>query len=228
MKILILHGENQVDSRRRLRELIDHSIKKGLNIINIDGPNINKTDFLTIARSPSLLLGTDLLVVEGFFKNKKATEILNEVADRQNEISTSCLFWEDRTVPVSKIPKKSFIKSEKFDIPKLIFTLVDLVTPQTKKQAIRLFQDRKLRDNCDYFLIMLARQVKYMIWLKEDPDQASLPVWQKKKIQIQANKFTSKSLRKLHTDLLDLDYKSKSSGLTLNLESSLELLILSL
>lgn len=228
MKILILHGDNQVESRARLNEVVSQSKKKGINVINVDGATVKKPELLTLARSQNLLGGTDLLVIENFFANKKAAEIIKELTEDQESISNSCLFWESKSVPASKIPKKLFVKSESFQIPQAIFRLLDVVTPQTKKQALKLMQDKQVRDQAEFLFIMLARQVRNLIWVKEDPGSMNVPSWQKGKLKAQAEKFDEKTLRNVQTKLLEMDYSSKTSRLPENLAASLDMLVASL
>ena len=228
MKILILHGDNQVESRRRLNELVDQSKKKGLNIIRVSGASVKKGELLMLARSRDLLGGTDLLVIEGFFANKKAAEILKELVENQEEISNSCLFWEGKVVPASKIPKKDFIKTESFQIPQEIFKLLDLVTPATKKQALILMQKSEIRANAEFFFVMLIRQIRNLLWVKTDPQSMQIPAWQKGKLKSQADKFSEETLRRIQSRLLEIDYQSKTSKLPENTAASLDMLIASM
>lgn len=228
MKILILHGDNQVASRQRLNQVLDESKKKGINIININGATVKKPELLTLARSQDLLGATDLLVIENFFANKKAAEIIKELTENQEEVSNSCLFWEGKAVPASKIPKKPFIKVEAFQIPQSIFRVLDLITPGSKQQALKLMQERQVRDNAEFFFIMLIRQVRNLIWVKEDPGSMSSPAWQKGKLKSQAEKFEADDLLALQSKLLEMDYQSKTSKLHENLAASLDMLVASL
>lgn len=228
MKILILHGDNQVESRRRLNEVVSESKKKGINIIKVDGASVKKSELLTLARSQNLLGATDLLIIENFFANKKAAEILKELTENQESISNSCLFWESKAIPATKIPKKAFIKVESFQIPQAIFKLLDSITPQTKKQALRLMQDKQVRDQAEFLLIMLARQVHNLIWAKEDSESMNVPSWRKGKLKAQAGKFDESALRSMQSQLLEIDYQSKTSKLPENLAASLDMLVASL
>lgn len=228
MKILILHGDNQVESRARLNELVSGSKKKGLNIIRVSGASIKKGELLTLARSQDLLGGTDLLVIEGFFANKKAAEILKELVENQEEISNSCLFWEGKAVPASKIPKKDFIKTESFQVPQEIFKLLDLVTPATKKQALILMQKSAVRESAEFFFVMLIRQIRNLLWVKTDPQSMQIQAWQKGKLKSQADKFSEEALRRIQSRLLEIDYQSKTSKLPENTAASLDMLIASL
>ena len=225
MKILILHGDNQVESRARLNELVSESKKKGINIINIDGASVKKPEFLTLARSQNLLGATNLLVIENFFTNKNAGEILKKLTEDQEAISNSCLFWEAKQIPATKIPQKPFVKVEEFKIPQVIFKLLDSITPQNKKQALMLMQEKQVRNNAEFFFVMLARQVRNLIWVKEDPQSMQTPAWQKGKLKSQADKFSDLALRNTQSKLLEMDYSAKTSNLPESRMASLDMLI---
>ncbi|MDO8452885.1 MAG: hypothetical protein Q7S79_03985 [bacterium] len=228
MKILVLHGDNQVASRQRLNEVISESKKKGINIINVNGATVKKPELLTLARSQDLLGATELLVIENFFANKKAPEILKDLVENQEQVSNSCLFWEGKAVPASKIPKKPFIKVEAFQIPQSIFRVLDLITPGTKQQALKLVQEKGVRDNAEFFFVMLVRQIRNLLWIKLDAQTMSSPAWQKGKLKSQAGKFSENDLRALQSKLLEIDYQSKTSKLPENLAASLDMLVASL
>lgn len=85
--------------------------------------------------------------------------------------------------------------------------------------------DAKDRDEAEFLLIMMARQVRLIIWAKEDLDTLKLPPWMKNNLSHQAEKWSLEQLLDFHSKLLELDRENKHSRLPENLEASLELLV---
>ena len=66
MKNYILHGENRVESRKKLSELIREAKGKGWEVTKVDGTSLTRGGLLTHSRSQSLLSTGQLLVIYNF------------------------------------------------------------------------------------------------------------------------------------------------------------------
>lgn len=222
-KFIILHGDNQVESRKRLSQLISQARKKGLEVGRLDGKVVGKSDLLMAARGQSLLSDERFVVVEGFFTgNKKAAEVLEEVAKVGG---TQFIFWEKTALGPATVKKLLKIAAiEQFKIPKSIFKFLDSLAPGNTKAMLGLLHGVKESEE-EFVLFMLGRQIRLLIWAKLDPNTLDVPDWQKKRLVSQAKNFTYDQLRKLHTRLLEIDRMNKHSQLPENLSASLELLV---
>lgn len=223
MKPIILHGDNQVESRKKLSFLISQAKKKGLEIQRLDGKGLVKSDLLMAARSQSLLSDDRLVVVEDFFAgNKKAVQVLEEVAKADG---AEFIFWEKSALSPATVKKiQEIARAEEFKIPKSIFRFLDSLSPGNTKAMLSLLHGIK-ESEAEFVLFMLGRQIRFLIWAKEEPETLALPDWQKTRLIKQAEKFSPDELLSLHRRLLELDRANKHSQLAENLSASLELLL---
>lgn len=227
MKTTVLHGDNQVESRKRLSLLISQARKKGIEIARVDGKTATKGDFMLLSRSQSLLAEEMLVVSENFFSgNKKALEIADEIVKNDG---TVFVFWEEKTLSpavLKKLPKDFEI--EGFKIPSSVFKFLDSILPKNTKEMLNFYHQALKKSTPEFLLIMAARQLRLLIWTKGDPETLKVQDWQKSRLRKQAEKFSLERLIGLHGKLLELDRMNKHSQLPENLSASLELLVVGL
>lgn len=225
MKLMVLHGDNQVESRKKLSALIAEGKKRGLEIKRIDGKTITKTEFLTLSRSQTLL-GQDLLIAcENLLSdNTKGVEIASEAIKDKN---TVFVFWENGKLAVGKVKKlEKLLQIQEFKIPANIFKFLDsLTTSHNNKAELELLHGALRSSEPEFVFIMLARQIRLLIWAKLDPDTLNVPDWQKRKLISQTKGFSPEQLLNIQSRLLEIDRMNKLSQLPESLPASLELLV---
>lgn len=225
MKSIVLHGENQVESRKKFSAFIIEGRKKGLEIKQVDGKTTTKGEFLTLSRSQTLL-GEDLLIAcENLLNdNTKGVEIASEAIKNKNAMF---VFWESEKLPAGKIKKlEKLFQIQEFKIPANIFKFLDsLNASHNNKTALEMLHGAFKNSEPEFIFVMLARQVRLLIWAKLDPDTLNVPDWQKKKLISQAKTFSPEQLLGLHAKLLEIDKMNKLSQLPESLPASLELLV---
>lgn len=227
MAIVILHGDNQVESRKRLSFLVSAAKKKGFDVRRLEGKGLTSNDLLLAGRSQSLLGDNVLVVVEDFLTaNKKASDFF---AGTQGNSGATFVFWEGKPLSLPMLKKlSSGTKVEEFKIPRVIFKFLESLIPGNTKASLELFHAALKEGQEEFIFTMLSRQVRLLIWAKEDPEGLNLPSWQKTRLLKQAEKISKVQLRLLHGKLLEIDRENKKSQLPEGLSSSLELLLLSL
>lgn len=221
MKNTILHGENHAASRDELTSTIESFKQKGCEVIHLDSPTT--TELLNAGTAQGLFSSNQLVVVENFVSSSK------EAPDILLGIKSPLLVWEKKTLLPSIIKKLSanFLMQE-FKLPSVLFTLLDNIAPNSEKRLLTLFEEGKTQVDTEFLFIMLARQVRLLLWATLAPETLAVPSWQKGKLVSQAGKFVPEQLLSLHAKLLGLDRDNKTSKLPENLSSSLELLFASL
>lgn len=225
MKSHILHGEDHIQSRKRLSEIVDAAKELNWDIEQVNWKASKLVDLLTLSRSQNLLSLGQLIVVENFFaSNKKAGEIIKELVRTPEAVF---VFWEGKSINGNTLRSvsKNFVIQE-FKIPVAIFNFLNSVYPGNTKNSLRELKNLN-NSPAEFLLIMLARHIRQLIWVKEDPGSLKLQDWQIKNLARQADKFTIDSLLNIHARLLDLDRKNKKSQLPEDLSSSLDLVIAS-
>lgn len=226
MKSKILHGENQVQSRKALSEVIRQAKKDGWEISRLDGETLDKSKLLTTVRSQALFSGGHLVVVENFFANNKSgKKIVQEIP----QDAATLVFWEGKALSKSATygVEKNFDVLE-FKIPVSVFKFLDSLTPSNTRTALNLLQQAVKDNSAEFILLMIARQARLLILGKLDPKTLKAAPWQRSRIIEQAKKWDKDKLLTFHTQLLNLDRANKKSRLPENLSSSLDLLVASL
>lgn len=200
MKIL-LHGDNQVASRQKLKELTKPTKQE---VVRLDGAKLDETMLRQALESQSFLGEDKLVVIEGL----PARSLISILID---ELTTSIILWVNKKIT----PPKSF-QAELFRTPATIFKFLDFLKPPIPEEAPELI------------LYMLCRRVSDLIIAKDKPDLLTLASWQKSKLIAQARIYTLPWLINLHSKLLNLEYEVKTGQNILPLRSSLDLLLATL
>ncbi len=223
MNSFIFHGDNTVLSRKRLSEILASVRKDNWEVVNFDWSSGKKQELLTLGQSQSLLSTGVVVVVENFFtNNKKANEILTGL---KIDEFTAFIFWESKTVTSSHLKGLKKFVIQEFKIPTVIFNFLNSLAPGNTKTMLMTLEESLRKDAAELLLVMIARHVKNLIWVKFEPESMIMQDWQKQKLSTQAKKFTKEQLYLLHTKLLVLDRGAKTSQLPENLKASLELLV---
>lgn len=227
----IIHGENRVESRKKLSEIIRDAKSKDWEVTRVDGTSLTRGELLTHSRSQTLLSTGQLLVIENYFRNKQSLSSNNkkaaeEVLEIPQDDAITLVFWEGKALTPATVRKlQTKFAVQEFKIPVAVFKFLDSLAPNNAKHSLRLLLEAKNRDEAEFLLIMMARQVRLLIWAKEDKETLKLPPWMKNNLIRQSEKFTLAQLIALHGRILELDRDNKHSQLPENLDASLELLV---
>jgi hypothetical protein len=201
--ITILHGEDQVNSRRELEKII--SSFKG-EVVRLE-KDFNLTDlYQKISHS---LFGKTLVVIENYLSGRRKIEIEAGDAD--------IIFWEPKEVPKAVIGANKAIE---FKVPSLIWKFCDALKPTNGKYLVPLFRETLKTADAEFIFAMIVRQFRLML----SPD--GLPSWQLGKIQSQAKVFGGEHLKLIYNKLLTIDYDLKSGRTPFTLEQNIEKLLL--
>lgn len=220
--VIVLHGEDQVTSRKRLSDIRAYYEDKNWEIV-IAPKGVSLEEINLSSRAQTLLGESSIVVVEDFFVGKRTTKDLTF-----HLTSGNVVFWEGRELPKTLI--NSFLKDwkiENFSIPQATFKFLDALIPGKPQNALRMLHGM-LDEDAYSLLPLLSWHTRYLIWAKEEPETLNLPVWRKEKLKNQASRFKIDSLYMLHEQILSLDREIKAGKNVLPPLASLELLIVNL
>ncbi|MBI4029459.1 MAG: hypothetical protein HY376_03780 [Candidatus Blackburnbacteria bacterium] len=223
MNSFLLHGDNQVASRKKLVSLTNEGKKAGYELVHLDNPG--KKELLDAASAQGLFGNETVVIVENFISaNKDAAGILSEIPK-----DVAILVWEKKLLSPSAVKKLSsrFAVLE-FKLPTVLFALLDNIYPKNTRKLLELLNNAKQRLEAEFLIIMISQRVRQLLWARLDPATMTLPLWQKGKLIAQTGRYSEECLKNLNTRLLALDRESKSSVLPVDLFSSLELLLTSI
>ncbi len=210
--ITILHGEDQLNSRKELERMISEF--KGE--VRRFEKSVDSTEFYQ-ATSGSLLSLDQLVIVENYLAGKKKLEL-----DLRN-ISAEVIFWEGKSLPAgvqTEFKKFSGVKIQEYKIPQLIWKFVDCLKPTNGKYLVGLYRETLKTAEAEFIYAMIIRQFRLML----NPE--GLPAWQLGKIKSQAKIFSEKQLKLIYQKLLDIDYEIKTGKTPFTLSAKIEMLLL--
>lgn len=230
MKVILIAGDDIVQSRRRLSAYYKRAYERSWDVIRIDGSNIAVSDLLTLVKSRPLLSAGQLVVVENLFsKNRQAKKIfakINKEAKKKylsDDINTVLVFWEPKKIQLSP-DSSSFSRTENFNLKSSLFRFLDNLDPNNKLLNLQTLAEAKKENPPEKILVMLARHIRLLVLVKAYPESVKIG-WQRRKLERQAAKFSLDTLLALHTQLTKLDKLQKKSSLPLDIAASLDLIV---
>lgn len=220
--IKILHGENIVQSRKRLTEIVDKSRNSGTEIVYLDGSKVSLTEARSALESGSLFGKTKLVVIENLKERKEILSYLNK-----GKFDNDLIIWEQKEIRNDILPKS---EKEIFKLTPLIFRFLDSLKPGNTKESLRLLAELKQTEEPEMIFYMLVRQFRLLIIACDlGPSGLSeLSPWQQKKFLGQSGEFNLEQLKEIYKKLLEIDFNQKTSGDAFPLSSRLDLFVSSL
>lgn len=224
--MIIIHGDNQVESRRFLTEQINQARTKDREIIRFDDSKIDFEKLQQALETQSLLGKEKLVVVENLLSKSPSKPVIDYLIKSQPE---NLIIWESKEITPSKLKQfKATVKL--FKLPPIIFKFLDAFLPGNNRQALKLLKETINQSSAENVFYMLARQVRFLIVAHQLGKQGltGLHPFQQQKISLQAKKFKLSQLLTLHRKLLYIDWQQKTGQAPMDLTGQLDLLIASL
>lgn len=106
-----------------------------------------------------------------------------------------------------------------------MFHFLESLSPGKRKDNLEKFQRAVETVDINFLFLMLARQIRLLILVKDEKAILKLPSWQKAKLAKQANLFSQEQLLGMYEQLLNIDYGQKTSSSPYSLQNLLELLL---
>ncbi len=221
--MLIIHGENIVQSRKTLQQELDAARAKGIEITRLEVKKLSPTELQENLGATSLFGTEKLFVIEELHslppseRKKLLIEILAEAADQQ------IILWEKRSLTATMIKKLGGPKNLEFKVSNDMFSWLDSLGSPNKKTTLQAFHKALKQEDEHLCFIMLARQVRLLIQAK-DNEKIAGPPFMISKLKKQSQSFTMESLLNLHSKLVQTDLAIKQSKLRLSIAGQLDLL----
>lgn len=223
--MLIIHGDNQVDSRKYLISQINQAKTKEKEVIRFEGKGLELASLRQALEERSLLNKKKLVILENFFKTppKPILDYLSESKPK------NLIIWESGGITQSKINQLQ-AKAKLFKLPPIIFNFLDSFLPGNSRRSLGLLKQAAAQSSAESVFYMLARQVRFLIIANQlDKEGLSgLHPFQQQKIASQAKKFKLSQLLTFHRNLLYIDWQQKTGQAPMNLAAQLDLLVASL
>lgn len=224
--LTLIHGDNQVQSRQLLTQLVREVRESGINEVQyLAGKSLDLTQLSQSLLSNALFDAGRLVVIEELFA-KTAKKVLNDSLgilsklDPGGEIGV--IIWEPKSITKNQAKKLSNFSIKEHKTSAAIFQYLDLFGTASLQQALSKLRLCCRKDSPQLVLYMLARQVRLMIQVMHD--EARLAPWQKGKLKKQIDSIGKEKVMQLHAEVLEVDYQSKTGQLAIDLADKLELI----
>lgn len=225
--ITIIHGDDVGQSRKHYV-----SEKEKVKDPVLFDKNISLTDLTQVASGGSLFTETKNIFIEEFLSGKKTNDEFKKIVDfiKNNSQDINYFFWSSKPLEKSTISlfKNSIQKA--FNYPQVLWAFLDGISPKNTTNNIKLFHESLNKTSVDMIFSMLVRQFRLLLAISsasdKNIDEANrLAPWQRGKLQKQAKQFSTKKLKVIYKELLQIDLGQKSGTLGKNLEQSIDIFL---
>lgn len=223
--MIILHGENTVLSRQKLKETIEaFKTQKKSEVLRFEGNDLLLLNLQQALQPLSLLGENRLVILEGLFSGRKSKE-KEKIKDWLKKNSpANLIIWEGKKIDGRSLPA---FKAQifKFDLPLVIFRFLDSLSPENSRFSLDLFHQCLEQDPPELVFFLLAKQIRLLI-LAADLGQKGLEKmepWRIGKLIHQSQRFGLRKLIFLYKELLKIDWQQKTGQTPFDLVSQLDL-----
>jgi len=227
--MIILHGENIVLSRQKLKEKVTEFKRETKGEVLLFDGDVNLIDIQQAFQSLSLLGQHQLVIIENLFGGRKTKE-KEKIIDFIKKIKPSNLIiWEAKKIDGRTL--NAFQKQVlKYDLTPIVFQFLDSFKPGNTKASLTLLHQTLEQLPPEMIFFMLTKHLRLLI-LAADLGKKGLknmPPWRQGKLINQGNQFGLDKLLITYKRLLKIDSQQKTGKTPFNLSSQLDLLIASL
>lgn len=225
----LIHGDNQVNSRKKLTELLAEAKKQNKEIFQLNAEKLDRAQLESNLLSESLFGQEKILLLEGLYslpKSKKKDEFIDLISSASIDI----ILWEKKLLNKTDLKKlPSNFESYEFKITPKLWTFLDKLSPnpKSKNALLKIFHESIAIDSVEFIFLMMARQIRLLIQVKEG-GAIKLAPFMLGKLKKQAGEFSLEKLLAIHQQLYQIDKKLKQSASLLSLEAELDLLLLNM
>jgi len=222
----VIHGENQVASRKKLVDFIEQAKQEKKEVLNLSAEKLDRAKLESALLSESLFGHEKLLIIEGLHSLPKSNK-KDEFIELISSASIETILWEKKLLSKTDLKKlPTNLENYEFKITPKMWNFLDTLSTNPKKKAamLKLFKESVESDSGEFVFLMIVRQIRILIQIKENYPPKVAP-FMLTKLNKQAKEFSLEKLLKLHQELYFIDQKQKLSTGFLNLEGELDLLL---
>ena len=211
--MLIIHGKNQVASRELYISLKKRGVLNNKQVFELPGSSITLSQLKLSLQSDSLLGDSTSIFIQDFFSSRLSSEKKSIIKYLLTEPETDIVFWEGKDVS-DQLKEFSPKVIQKFDLPSSIFNFLNTFSLTDLNTTLKTSPPEQI-------LYLLINHMHSLILEKEHLGEYS--GWKSEKLNKQSSKYSLSILQNLYLDLLNIDFKNKTSSAPYNLASALEL-----
>lgn len=221
--MIIIHGDNTSQSRKKLQELIDQTRDSNTRIIRIEASKLTPAQLQENLGSNDLFGSDQLFIVEELHSLPTSTrkkDLIEQIA----ATGSNLILYEKKALTATMLKKFPAAQVFEFKITNTLWELLDNLGGLDKKKLLSKLQTAI--DQNDAFLVftMLVRQTRLLLQVKSGGNVAGAP-FMVAKLKKQASQFNLEQLLALHSQLFKLEAAQKTSTNPLDLAHELDLLL---
>lgn len=220
MKIIILHGDDSIKSRERLKKFTDIAKERGWEVTYLDESEQTFQEVLSV----SSLFGKDRFFIVRDIKKMGKRE-LEWLKRNYKNLSGNLIIFNEGYINVSILKNLPIdTKIEEYKLPVLLWNFLDSLKPGSSTRLISTLHKIVENKPIEFIFSLISRQIRDLYWVKRDPVSTGFPFWKINKLKSQTQYFSLEKLKTLIDSLSIIDYKVKTSKT--NLLEELDLLII--
>ncbi|MCB9813713.1 MAG: hypothetical protein H6772_04895 [Pseudomonadales bacterium] len=224
--MIIIHGENTVNSRQKLVEIITDKKAKDQEIFRLEAKKLSEANLEEILGATDLFGTSKTIIIEELHSLPTSNKKKNFIELLSKPQTHDIILWEKRLLTKTMLNKFPNAQIYEYKISKTLFAWLDLLgSKDSDNKKLNLLHSAIETDGDFFCFLMLIRQIRSLVEIKSGGLPKGAP-FMISKIKAQASKFSLEKLLDLYEYLLKIDQSQKTSKSNLNLLQTLDLLTL--
>lgn len=226
--ITLIHGDDVSASRK-----LFISIKEKFpDAVSFNDESITLTDLTQEIEGGGLFSEKRPVFIEQLLSRKKDISERDAIIKLINSSRSSEIYlWEGKEIEKKTVSALGSITDKLFKIPKTLYLFLESINPGNANLRLKNFHQTLTSVEAELVFFMLIRHFRLLLAFSESPPAAinetkRLQPWQTKKIEMQAKRFTKDELKKAYNNLLEIEINLKTGGLSMDLVSTIDILLL--
>ena len=225
--MIIIHGENTINSREKLQELIAQIKENNQTLIRFEAKELTYAQLEEALGTQDLFTTKKAYIIEGLHSLPKSEKQKGLIDLCKKNLDSMIILWEKRELTATML--KVFTNADTniqifvFKASKTLFSWLEMLGSKTQTTKKVELLHAAIKTDGEYFcFLMLIRQFRLLIQAKTQ-EKIGGPPFMLAKLQKQAAQFTLEELLQIHKNLLATDIAQKTSTNLLELKQELDL-----
>lgn len=220
--MIIIHGEDSLNSYQRLSELIEMAKSRGLEIIIKEASELDPATLHQESGGSDLFGIRNCLIIKNLLSGPKSKQKDGLITALIKMTAVETILYEPKDISLTVL--KPFVKAqiEAFNISPVIFKFLDILRLGNTRVILQAWNRLlELGHEPEYVFSMVVRQFRLLIQAKSGASYLKLSPYPKKLLTAQAGYFTLSQLLDLHHGLYQIDKRIKTGLSSLPLDQLL-------
>lgn len=220
--MIIIHGEDSLNSYQRLSELIELAKSRGLEIIIKEASELDPATLHQESGGSDLFGIRNCLIIKNLFSGPKSKQKDGLITALIKMTAVETILYEPKDISLTVLKPFTKAQIEAFNISPVIFKFLDILRPGNTRVILQAWNRLlELGHEPEYVFSMVVRQFRLLIQAKSGASYLKLSPYPKMLLTAQAGYFTLSQLLDLHHGLYRIDKRIKTGLSSLPLDQLL-------